>query len=307
MPKPTAFAGTAGDDTAVFSIVPKQNVSMDGGAGSDTLQLRFTAAEWARADIQADLVKLEAYLDAGGNEHGGRGEGVFKFKAFKLDVTNFEKFSVFVDGVQVLPVPSGVNLRGVNDTGNTLDGTSGNDTLTGGDFVTLVQFGQLQNGLAGGDGDDLLRGGNLLVVNPFMQSVNNILDGGAGNDTLVSGTGFWVYNTMTGGAGDDIFYIAAPDPLTAPFLLTASITDFTHGEDKIVIGARPGLVAGSQPTVMTIDSRDYHVGPASPQLYYSLEEQALLYDPDGGEAGNANVLIYVQAGNGFSAGEVLIG
>jgi Ca2+-binding RTX toxin-like protein len=78
-------------------------------------------------------------------------------------------------------------------------GTAENQTLTGGsDIDVLYGFG----------GDDVLSGGG----------GNDLIDGGTGNDTL------------TGGSGADTFVFHPGDGAD-------TITDFTHGTDKIDLGS----------------------------------------------------------------------
>lgn len=91
----------------------------------------------------------------------------------------------------------------------TLTGTAGDDTLSG---------GHGGDSLAGLDGADLLRGGKGA----------DTIDGGAGNDTLSSGHGA---DVLTGGAGADVFRIDGSAKTLAGL---DQITDFTHGEDRLV-------------------------------------------------------------------------
>lgn len=284
--KPTYFLGTAGDDTVSYSITAKSNTNLDGGAGTDTLRLTFTAAEWARADIQADVTKFQSYLDAGGKGTGNKGD-FFNFKAFKLDVSNFEKIVVVVDGVQILPKPSGVTLIGVDDQANTLTGGSGNDTLIGGNQVLNFQGSNMGNILDGGDGDDLLIGGNnLFGLSPF-GGVATTMNGGAGNDTLISGSGAFVASQMTGGAGRDAFVLSA---LTSEYVSASQIMDFTAGEDMIKVAARPGVTPGATVTVVNLSSfEEVLAGQASTTPYFAYEQRGaaeevgyLWYDGDGG-------------------------
>jgi Ca2+-binding RTX toxin-like protein len=81
--------------------------------------------------------------------------------------------------------------------------------------------------LLGGAGNDLLVGGG----------GNDVLDGGTGNDVLIGGYG---QDTLTGGAGQDRFVFNVPVGRANADV----ITDFTAGEDKIVLdkevfGANP--------------------------------------------------------------------
>jgi RTX calcium-binding nonapeptide repeat (4 copies)/Bacterial Ig-like domain len=69
---------------------------------------------------------------------------------------------------------------------------------------------------------------------------NDIIMGNRGNDTIIGGAGG---DTLIGGAGNDIFkYLAVTDsrPGTGNF---DTISDFTHGSDKIDFSAITGLTA----------------------------------------------------------------
>ncbi len=133
---------------------------------------------------------------------------------------------------------SGDELQGLegNDTLDATPGT-GDNTLTGGpgDDELFAGINDLLNGdegddtldarsglggstLQGGVGDDVLFAGS-----------NDSLDGGEGDDTLVVGTDD---STLTGGEGSDEFLVVTGE-LPA---ITHSITDFTQGEDTIVVG-----------------------------------------------------------------------
>ncbi len=80
-----------------------------------------------------------------------------------------------------------------NLTGQTLVGTSGNNTLTGGAASDDID-GQAGNDILSGGGQaDVLHGG----------PGNDTLDGGDGNDILIGGSGV---DTLRGGNGDDTLY-----------------------------------------------------------------------------------------------------
>lgn len=90
-----------------------------------------------------------------------------------------------------------------------------------------IAFGTIIENARGGSGKDTLSG----------NEANNILEGGAGDDTLVGNGGddrLWGgdgADTLTGGNGADHFVFDGFSFSTTPDV----ITDFTQGEDRIVI------------------------------------------------------------------------
>ncbi|WP_299939047.1 Ig-like domain-containing protein, partial [uncultured Pelagimonas sp.] len=139
-----------GDDTAVYNMSVNSGASDKylGGWGQDTLILEFTDAEWAQADVQADIAAFYDFLNDGGETQGwcyGHwfSSDRFSFTAFNLNVYSFETLRVFVDGVEVTPgnnpVIASDDLIGVQEdmsvSGNVLD----NDTaLDGIQNVVLI-------------------------------------------------------------------------------------------------------------------------------------------------------------------------
>lgn len=85
----------------------------------------------------------------------------------------------------------------------TINGTTGNDYLTGTDFADIIDALAGDDFISAGGGDDLIIGGE----------GNDNLDGGAGNDsiyggngddTLIGGTGI---DYLDGGAGNDTYFV----------------------------------------------------------------------------------------------------
>ncbi|AMN43158.1 beta strand repeat-containing protein [Rhodoplanes sp. Z2-YC6860] len=93
-----------------------------------------------------------------------------------------------------------VKVTDVAETGRTINGTSGNDMLTGTTGDDTINGGNGNDTIDGGDGNDIISGGNgsdMLIGGRG----NNVMDGGNDNDTLIAGNG---NNTMTGGNGNDV-------------------------------------------------------------------------------------------------------
>ncbi|MDE2400198.1 MAG: hypothetical protein KGL90_00845 [Burkholderiales bacterium] len=82
-----------------------------------------------------------------------------------------------------------------------INGTAGNDTLTGaGNYANVIYGGDGADTITGGSGGDFLYGGS---GNDSLTGTdgNDLLDGGEGNDVLDGGRGA---DTLIGGAGDDV-------------------------------------------------------------------------------------------------------
>lgn len=122
------------------------------------------------------------------------------------------------------------------DGNDRIQGGQGDDLIFGGDGHDVINGNKGDDTIHGNDGNDIIRGGqgNDLI---FGDAGNDVLKGDLGDDTLVGGTGI---DVLTGGEGNDVFVFASGD---AAFSTTGDlayfadeITDFTVGEDKIVLG-----------------------------------------------------------------------
>lgn len=111
-------------------------------------------------------------------------------------------------------------------------GHVGNDTLHGGDGADSLDGGDGVDVLNGDAGDDILNGGDIRA------QVHDYLNGGAGNDRLVT----MGYDYLDGGDGIDTIYIGPPDsyfnPATAPPFLF-NLTSFWEDPNTInIFGGR---------------------------------------------------------------------
>ncbi|MEH2060844.1 MAG: cadherin-like domain-containing protein [Nostoc sp.] len=139
----------------------------------------------------------------------------------------------------------------INGTGNTLD-----NILTGNTGA---------NTLTGGDGNDTL----------FGNSGNDTLLGGAGDDLLAGGIG---RDMLTGGSGRDSFNLAGSR--TGGY---DTITDFTHGDDSILVSKAEFTLSQSPNT--TLDPSLFRLGTsattASDRFIYDQTTGNLFFDKDG--------------------------
>ena len=185
----------------------------------------------------------------------GAGQGTDTITDFDKDLIGLAGGLTFSDlsfsGSNILLTATGeilATLTGVNTTtltskdfvtSPTLNGTTGNDTLTGDKENNFLFGGNGNDALSGGDGDDVLFGddGNDTLSG---DKGDDILFGGLGNDTLSGGDGKDILqggvgnDLLTGGKQEDTFVLAAGQG-------TDTITDF----DKDLIGLSSGLSFGS--------------------------------------------------------------
>lgn len=184
--------------------------SLSGGAGADTLD------GGAGADTLAGGPGDDLYLigDAGDLALEAPGEGYDRVIA----TTSL----VLGPGIEALAQQAGAGslLGAGNGLGNLLTGNAagallagfggddsllggaGADTLVGGEGGDTLQGGAGADWLLGGPGDDSLAGGADRQV--------DLLEGGAGNDTLDAASGFGDGDLLRGGQGDDLYRIDSP-------------------------------------------------------------------------------------------------
>ncbi|WP_415519763.1 MAG: calcium-binding protein [Desulfovibrio aminophilus] len=194
------LSGGAGDDVYVMQADGSWNYFSESG-GTDTV--RFAAG------ITPADVKVWANNGSGGNSlymniFGSTGFNIRDF--FSNTNKQIERFE-FADGTVW-------TLDEVLEKARYLDGTEGNDTLTGHYALNGIIHGYGGNDLlAGASGADLLDGGDgndTLQGNDGNDSLlggeaDDSLYGGNGDDTLVGGNGTAYGNVLYGGAGDDVY------------------------------------------------------------------------------------------------------
>ncbi len=155
-------------------------LTVDGGAGTDTLYLYRDAASFGSdkevSTTTGFIVKLGESSNLG--EFGGN-----------VVLTNIEN----VYGSDSLDTITG------DENDNMLDGRGGNDTLIGGEGNDTLIGGGGTNILIGGDGNDKLTGG-ILTDTLYGGVGNDVIAGGEGDDTL---TGDADDDSLMGGAGKD--------------------------------------------------------------------------------------------------------
>lgn len=142
--------GGRGDDRLIYAL--SENVSFtdiyDGSIGNDTLELRFTTAEYTQAR-QDDIQDFLDFLATGSDLESYSGS-TFSFTTFNLTVSNIEALEVYVDGV----LQSSANSAPIanNDSVSTLEDTAAiisvlsNDADPDNDSLTVISVTQPGNG-----------------------------------------------------------------------------------------------------------------------------------------------------------------
>lgn len=174
----------AGDDRLDFHANIGFSVTANGGAGIDSLIVRFSAL---LPNTVVDMMIGEAAL------HGGS----------LLDFSNFEQITAnsLAGGTSLFGSEGNDTLAiGTSDPGSwviflngpppgdVLDGRGGDDDLAGGDLADTLLGGAGDDVVKGGDGADWLNGGGRhdgdTYVAAGLADGDDTIDGGAGNDHI---------------------------------------------------------------------------------------------------------------------------
>ena len=129
------------------------------------------------------------------------------------------------------PLPNGgFDIKGLENQENILEGSENSDIITGGSLNDILGGIGGDDTISGGAGDDEIAGG----------AGSNIISGGEGNDTLIISANSAAGSVVTGGAGEDTFEVNfsqgdSEETGEGAATVINQITDFTPGEDKIVI------------------------------------------------------------------------
>jgi Ca2+-binding RTX toxin-like protein len=142
-------------------------------------------------------------------------------------------------------------------------------------------------------------GADLLVLHDT--SVNSLVFGNGGNDTLSGGVGS---DTLYGNAGADTFLLRVLNG-TEDHLL-----DFQSGVDKLVVfRAWLGQPAGAEaaiPGINFVSGASPVANSATPQLLYNTTTGALTFDPDGNGGGAAIALARFTVGTALTASDIFM-
>jgi Ca2+-binding RTX toxin-like protein len=303
--------GGSGNDTLVGGA---DFDNFDGGAGDDTSTGGTDTGDFFRAslghDVITDLTPGSDLLDLGvfpsltshealaavANEVGA--DVVITIDASNsLTLRNFSLAQLLQTSITFAPLngTGGNDVLSGSDGSETISGLGGDDTINGNGGSDTVFGGAGNDTLDGGDGADLLVG----------DAGNDTLTGGADNDQLDGGAGD---DTLTGGGATDFFRMNLGHDV---------ITDFSVAEDQLDLGQIPALTgrdalqaASSQQgadVLITIDA-DNSITIRDLTLA-QLASAAVAFAPINGTTGNdvLNGTSSDDAMNGFAGDDVLNG
>jgi hypothetical protein len=238
-----AITAGSGNDTLADTAAPGTPVTFDGGSGTNTVAGPNAASTWTLTGSNAGSVAGLTF-SAVASLTGGASADVFQFGTRGVSGTidggggvNTLDYSAFPGNILVdLPLGRATLVGGgarhiqdvIGGSGNAiLVGDGSGNTLTGGKGRNLLIAGPGPATLIGGGDQDILVGGttaydakvaalNALMAEwsrtalPYATRVNHLLHGGGLNGaTLLNGSTFHANggsNTLTGGAGLDLFY-----------------------------------------------------------------------------------------------------
>ncbi|MEM8832250.1 MAG: hypothetical protein AAGE96_23305 [Cyanobacteria bacterium P01_G01_bin.19] len=204
------------------------------------------------------------------------------------------------------PLPNGgLEIRGFEDRENILEGSENSDSIIGGNNNDILEGGAGNDTIAGGAGNDEIFGGvgnDVLSGEEGNDTIRggvgeNVLTGGEGNDVLTvrtDGNFFRQGSTLTGGEGEDVFRSkfnqGDGDTVGQETFAVNQITDFTPGEDRLVI---QGLQADGDPVydsntgILSVD--DVEIAQLSAGLNIN-EEDIEIADNSSGGAGEESAV-----------------
>jgi len=234
--------GTEGDDT-ILGLAGNDEIIghggddfLDGGPGEDIV-FGGDGDDEVMGSGQDDFLSGDAgndqIFDGAGNDVliGGSGNDTFNINENSNDQDTILDFSKGTDKIGLTAFGDRfVSLKQLELKGGKIVDEGGDALIQFGDGQTLRVDDTAASSLENDDFQfDLVNIGGLTG-----SSENEIITGGAGNDTIIDGTGF---DILTGGRGGDTFVI------TANFGDIDTITDFDVSQDRIDLTGVAGVIA----------------------------------------------------------------
>ena len=269
------FIGNSGNDGMIGDILYDYHyngTNTDYGSGTYNF-----GNDTMNAGGGNDLVSGDAYMLEGlATYHFGR------------DVLKGENGDDILIGDVALAVGGTLFMGNDEISGGNGDDSLGGDALwlgsvIGSGYSMICHLGN--DKLAGGAGNDQLFGdigvlGQVTITS--LDGGNDILDGGAGDDILHGGYG---NDILTGGSGNDQFVFDTQLDLAG----MDTITDFTHGKDKIVLDDAVFSALTSGPLTEADFTYDTN-NPQHAHIIYDRDTGTLSYDAQNG-SGEAPIVI----------------
>jgi hypothetical protein len=198
----TVNGGLGNDAITISHALTNRTITIDGGAGTDTVEVTVVHA----ATDRMTFTNVEV-LDINNNA------GTYDARDFSGDTLVIESTggtntsltfdasnttSVDLSGLTIDDAEVDIALSNITNMDTTIIGTNGKDTVTGGNGNDTITAGNGANILVGGAGAD-------------------VITSGSGVDTVTGGTGA---DDITVGGGDDIILLAATGADTGHTLAT---------------------------------------------------------------------------------------
>ena len=264
--------GGEGNDILTALLSKGATHTLTGGSGLDSFEITGAAIDRIGTVIFTDFqVGVDGFTVDGiaGSQILNAGRAITMLDGGGMAVTLASGDILRFDGVRSEDIWRFYGLSGadtvtgsasadrvfVGNGANVVDGGAGHDMIVAGNHADLLTGGEgndTLNGLGGndtvygGDGDDLIhdsRGTNMLYGGNGNDRINSgsdasLVDGGEGDDWLISRTERGAGHTLIGGLGADTFDFQS---VAISRGYSATITDFTAGEDSLMIAGMDGF------------------------------------------------------------------
>ena len=272
----TYIAGDVGNDT-VSVINPVSSTAVIPGQAVQTASVPVTQVTLTGGEGD-DIVRGGVGLFREGNNFldGGAGNDTVEGFAFEDSLTGGGGDDLITTGALDVTTTQGISSQLIGVVGSsTLDGGDGNDTLNAAYETDYIVGGAGNDSITGsfsvieaGDGNDTLDAtafvrqfsnpievslsggaGDDFVTGVTVADVTNVLDGGAGNDTIVlTSTGDQLLSGTANIEGSDSIFAGGINPGTSTFLLVDTLGNNqivgSDGNDSIRTGSGADFLVG---------------------------------------------------------------